>query len=1200
MTNEPLESAERRGRYIFAATFVCLAAGLIVAGILYHRNFEKHYRAEAGRVLSAVAGLKAAEVGHYRRIQLEHAAIFVDNTAFYGLLRSYLADRRDKNLESQLREWLAHISSSGSHDQVRILDARGAALLSFPVSIPALNPVVARQAAESIRTGRAGFTDFYRNENDNTIHLAVTAPIIDLKGKKQPLGVIVFRTDLSKYLYPVLQRWPVPSLTAETLLVRRDGGDALFLTPLRFRKDAPLKMRIPLGRTEVPAVRAVLGRTGVAEGIDYRGEPVLADTRPIPGSPWSMVTRIDLSEVTAPLRERLWKTILFTLLLLAGAGTALALVWKQRSVGFYKERYTAAEALKKSEENLRKAQEIAKLGSWVYDLSGRISWSNELYRVYGVSPGTFTPTLESLLGLVHPEDRPAMAEWLRACGAGEKPGELVFRAVSPDGSVRFISARGELVRGPDGRPAYLAGTAQDITGRINAETALRENEQRLATAQELAHLGSWELDLADNSLVWSDEVYSIFGLEPREFPASYAVFLEAVHPDDRAAVDAAYSGSIREGRDGYEIEHRVVRRKSGEIRIVYEKCHHIRDGSGRIVKSVGMVQDITERKKAEEELRKLSLAVSESPASVVITNTEGRIEYVNRRFTEVTGYSFEEAMGANPRILKSGAQPPEVYRRFWRTISSGETWRGEFHNKKKNGALYWEAVSVSPLRNPEGVITHYVAVKEDITARKRLETELLRAKEEAEAANRAKSTFLANMSHEIRTPMNAILGFSQLMKRDPEATPKQREQLETINRSGEHLIALINDILEMSKVEAGRTTLNPSDFDLHAMAGDLEKMLRPRAEAKGLRLGTELGSGLPRLVTGDEGKLRQILLNLLGNALKFTEAGAVILRLGALPGAGPGFRLTAEVEDTGQGIDPRELGTLFRPFEQTQAGRAAGTGTGLGLAISREYARLMGGEVKVRSLPGQGSVFSLEIDLKEVRQPAAVLKPRPLPRKKLKPGQPQCRVLVADDNEDNRELLTLMLSPAGFKVRQAANGAQALREFQSWHPQLILMDLEMPVMDGYEAIRRIRACAGGGETKILIVTASVFGEANKNVSGTGADDLLLKPFRDSELFAKIRSLLGAEYVCGEEAPAPPSGPADTGTLKPASAAGLPRELLSRLREAVKNGDFDLVAELAGEAEAHNTGLAGTLRGLAGEFDLRGILALLAKETPHDG
>ncbi|MFA7009370.1 MAG: ATP-binding protein, partial [Elusimicrobiales bacterium] len=486
---------------------------------------------------------------------------------------------------------------------------------------------------------------------------------------------------------------------------------------------------------------------------------------------------------------------------------------------------------------------------------------------------------------------------------------------------------------------------------------------------------------------------------------------------------------------------------------------------------------------------------------------------------------------------------------------------------------------------------------EDITERKRFETELRKAKDAAEAANRSKSVFLANMSHEIRTPMNAILGFSQLLRRDPQATPKQKQQIETINRSGEHLLALINDILEMAKAEAGRTTLNPAAFDLHAVIGDVEKMLRPRAEAKGLRLEVRQGSGLPRFVETDEGKLRQILLNLLSNALKFTRKGAVILSMDARPGAEGGLYLTADVEDTGPGIEPGELTRLFHPFEQAQAGRAGGTGTGLGLAISRGYARLMGGDITVKSRPGRGSVFSFHTALKEALPVAGHIQPRQV--KELKPGQPRYRVLVADDKEDNRKFLDQLLDPAGFEVRQAVNGEEALRKFEAWRPQLILMDLQMPMMDGYEAIRRIRAGAGGREVKIIAVSASIFGETNRDAIRAGADELMLKPFRESELFEKIRVLLGAEYIYLEEVPDAAAAAAETGTLSTGALAGLPRELISRLREAAINGDFNLLTELTGSVEAVDMSLAVTLRSLAGKFDTQPILDLLEKDLPHD-
>ena len=480
--------------------------------------------------------------------------------------------------------------------------------------------------------------------------------------------------------------------------------------------------------------------------------------------------------------------------------------------------------------------------------------------------------------------------------------------------------------------------------------------------------------------------------------------------------------------------------------------------------------------------------------------------------------------------------------------------------------------------------------------RKQAEEQLQKAKEEAEAATQAKSVFLANMTHEIRTPMNAILGFSQLMQRDPSLTPMQREHLSTINRSGEHLLALINDILEMSKIEAGRTTLNPVTFDLHAFLDDLEVMFRIRTDAKGLQLEMDRTNDVPRYVLTDQGKLRQVLINLLGNAVKFTEEGGVVLRVRTKDErrktkAQPSSilrpsSLVFEVEDTGVGIAEDEIDKVFQYFEQTQSGIQSEGGTGLGLTISREYVRLMGGGITVTSQVGRGSIFCFDIQVEE--GDADAIEARAPQRRVIgmQPGQPEFRVLVVDDKDTNRRLLSSMLSIVGFKVREAANGVEAIDVFEAWRPQLILMDLRMPVMDGYEATRRIKATTKGQTTAIIAVTASAFEEERAVVLSAGCEDFLRKPFREADIFGLLHKHLGVQYVYEEEAAisdAQAVEPAETVALTRESLAVLPAELVEQMRDAAFKGHMSGLIELTDQVAEHDAQLAAALRDLAERY-----------------
>jgi len=469
---------------------------------------------------------------------------------------------------------------------------------------------------------------------------------------------------------------------------------------------------------------------------------------------------------------------------------------------------------------------------------------------------------------------------------------------------------------------------------------------------------------------------------------------------------------------------------------------------------------------------------------------------------------------------------------------------------------------------------------------------LARAKAAAEAANLAKSAFLANMSHEIRTPMNAILGFTQLLQRSTTLARSDHEYLEVIHRSGRNLLALINDVLEMSKIEAGRAEFAPKSFDLHALFDDLECMFRLPANAKGLQWEVVKAPDLTHRIVTDEGKFRQILINLLANAMKFTEKGGVVLRArvaqpveeGQAVGTAGGQRLVVEVEDTGVGIAAAELGSLFDPFRQTASGLEKG-GTGLGLAISRRHLWLMGGDITVASTPGQGTTFRLALPF-QAAPAAEVERPERVRRVLgLSGGQGEVRILIVDDKPDNRLFLTRLLEPLGFVLRQAANGAEAIACWQEWHPRLIIMDIIMPVMDGREATRRIKALPEGRDVVIVALSASAFEEDREAVLATGADDFLRKPIAAEELVAVIGRHLKVTYEYGEEAGAAGAAiEARDDQIDRDLVAAFPAELLVAMKHAVFRCDYAQMIALIDRLPPEHGGAAFGLRRLTTGFD----------------
>ncbi len=527
-----------------------------------------------------------------------------------------------------------------------------------------------------------------------------------------------------------------------------------------------------------------------------------------------------------------------------------------------------------------------------------------------------------------------------------------------------------------------------------------------------------------------------------------------------------------------------------------------------------MLERLAEReaslKETMEELRKLHNAVEHSSAVVVITDGRGDIEYVNPKFVEVTGYERSEVSGKTPRILKSGELPPEIYDDLWSTITSGEEWQGVFHNRKKNGELYWAAASISPLKDATGTITHFVGVQEDITAVKLFEQELKGAKEAAETANQAKSDFLASMSHEIRTPMNAIIGMAELLLEGP-LDEEQRRYVTTLRNAGDNLLNIINDILDISKIEAGYLELHETAFNVRELVDAVCDTMAIRVREKGLTLDCIIGADVPGHLSGDVGRLRQVLLNLVGNAVKFTEEGGITITVERDGASGGNDVLIFSINDTGIGIPQDKIPHIFEKFTQADSSttRKYG-GTGLGLTISRRLVELMGGRIWVTSTVGAGSTFFFTASLAPAaddgttRSPAGQAPAAPETSPETRP----LAILLVDDSEDNRLLIQSFLKNTPFKVDAARDGREAVGMFTTSAYDIVLMDIQMPVMDGYEATRQIRRwerSQGRGATPVLALTAYALEEEMRKSYEAGCTGHLTKPVSKSALIEAIRA-----------------------------------------------------------------------------------------------
>jgi PAS domain S-box-containing protein len=894
--------AIRFGRRL-VGIFLWLAAGLALAayGYLAHRQVEA--RAQAHREVSAIADLKLKQIINWQEERRSDARFFSRARFVAQDLRRLLDEPDSEAARSALAHWLDLLKGGDRYSAVIVFDSRLGRLLAPPGSAAPLAAPARKVLEEALHSRSVTFGDLRRDDANGAVYLDIAFPVFegaDIAGGS-PLGAVLLQLDARQFLFPLIQSWPAPSKTAETLLVRREGDDVLFLNDLRHSAGTALTLRKPLASAELPAAKILRGDTNVLEGVDYRGQPVVAAGRLVPGTPWAMVAKVDREEVYAPLRQQTFAALEVLGSLLLAAALLVGLLWRHHSARFL-ERELAER--KTHERALARMNRLYAALSQVNGVVVRSGSRDELLRAICrvlVESGGFQM---AWAGWVDPATNQVvpLAHW------GDETGYL--------GGIRVYADERPEGHGPIGT-AIRKGRAcvwKDLLVNPN-----------FAPWREAAGRAGWR---------------------------SLAAFPIREEGQVRGAL-AVYSGQA----DFFGVEEQAL----------------LEEAAGDVSFGLDTMFNNERRKQAEVQLQLQAAALHSAANAIVITDRQGVIQWVNVAFERLTGHSAAEAVGQTPRLLKSGCQPPGFFKTMWETILAGHVWHGELVNKRKNGSLYFEEMTVTPVLDGRGEIAHFIAIKLDVSERKRAEDDLREAKNQlarynAELeqkvqdrtaqlveANSNLKTFTYTAAHDLRAPLRSMKSFSNIVLEDfgPALGAEGRSMLERVTTSADHMGQLLDDLLEYSRMSQADLKLEP--VSLEKAAGESLQLLDGDIRSKNAVV--TVTKPLPD-VMGHAATVVLLVNNLVSNALKFIA-----------PGVPPQIRIWAEssagyvrlsVQDNGIGIDREHLEQIFGAFQRLH-GRQAYPGTGLGLAIVRKGAERMGGRTGVESTVGKGSRFWIDL-----------------------------------------------------------------------------------------------------------------------------------------------------------------------------------------------------------------------------------------------
>ena len=1191
---------------------------LALGGRWLYRAEERAVRAEKHRELEAIAELKSGQLAAWRQERLADCRLHSQRTFFCAFVRRRLSSSAGASETSETEEvkrQLQAICTAYGYENAIIASRGGEILAALDPQLERLEAPTRACVAQSVTSGEPVGGDFFRCSRCGQVHLDVTAPIPGAEG--QPAGALVLRCNPETFLYPVVQSWPTPSRTAETLLVRKDGDSVLFLNRLRHRPDPPLTRRTPLSETDVPAVRAARGESGFFEGPDYRGVPVLAEVVAVAGSPWFLVAKVDVDEALAEARHRGKYILTFVLsaVLLTGAlGAAVFGHWQR---GMYQSLYRAEKLRRLADSEIRGTFYSIGDGVISADAAGRVKRMNPAAeKLTGWSePEAAGRPLGEVLRVIDEETRAEVEDPIRRVMQAGVPAAAGQHAVlvSRYGCERPVRTTGAPILGDGGQAVGAVVVFHDRSEQRHAEALLRQSEGRYRMLVENTRDVFLRI-LPDAMLDYCSPVVTAFGGYTAEEEVGQPIGKYFADPGhlERAIHMLAEVFETQESRS-HEF---LYKPKTGDPFWVEVTGQPVIE-KGEVTAVHCVMRDISQRKQAEEALREsreqFRTVVHVALDAIVMCDAQGRISLWNRSAERMFGYSAAEAMGQNLHKLLAPVRLHEAHARgfaeYVRTGSGPAVGKVlELPALHKDGHEFPVELSLAPVRLAGE--WHAVAVVRDVSERKRAQEELERraaalesanraleeSSQAAQAATRAKGLFLANMSHEIRTPLTAILGYADLLADDALAATDRRTYLATVRRNAEHLLQLINDILDLSKIEAGKMVMEPGPCQLPSLIADVASMMRPRAEQRRNTLQVRYDGPVPETICTDQARLRQVLVNLVGNAVKFTEQGSVQILVSFVRqwrSGQPAVRVA--VADSGIGISEETLPRLFESFVQ---GEIATTrrygGTGLGLAISRRIVAALGGELSVESTLGKGSTFTVTVPAGDI----SGVKMLPSPDEAICEGEAAARwvpgpealrgvkILLAEDSPDNQNLLRTILGKAGGELEVVDNGRLAVERALETPFDVVLMDMNMPEMDGYEAARMLRR--RGYARPILALTANAMSGDGERCLAAGCDAHLPKPIDRRQLIETVQRYASGK-TRGPEAPAgarePAKPPAAEHRILSSEFAGDPQlaEILPQFVEGLPGQLHALLDALNQDRLEDAERIAHRLKGAGGGY-----------------